>query len=247
MPKSIAFFDSGIGGLTVLKTALKTLPGENFIYFGDSDNAPYGTKEVAEIRELVLHAADFLAQFDLKALVLACNTATSVAVQILRETYPFPIIGMEPALKPAVEKEGAGTVVVCATDLTLRENKLSNLVQRLKAEKQVKLISLQELVRFAENFEFQDPAAEAYIRQQFEPVKWNRISAVVLGCTHFIYYKSILRKLIPPHVKILDGNEGTVKHLVSLIEPEKGTGSRRYFISGREQEPAVFEKYFEML
>ena len=146
----IAFFDSGIGGLTVLQEALKILPHEQYIYFADSDNAPYGIRTSQEIRNLVFDAVEFLIKQDIKALVLACNTATSVAVKELRATYTLPIIGMEPAVKPALKAADNKKTLICATQRTLEEDKLKELIQNLNAESKVEQLSLQNLVIYAE-------------------------------------------------------------------------------------------------
>ncbi|MGB1243021.1 MAG: glutamate racemase, partial [Chitinophagales bacterium] len=125
---NIAFFDSGVGGISVLKEALTLLPNENYLYFADSKNAPYGVKSSEHIRSLMLDATDFLAQQNIKALVVACNTGTSVAIKDLRKKYSFPIIGMEPAIKPALLNDLSKKVLVFATERTLLEDKFHSLV-----------------------------------------------------------------------------------------------------------------------
>ncbi|RNL93435.1 glutamate racemase [Sinomicrobium pectinilyticum] len=245
----IAFFDSGVGGLTVLYEGMKKMPGENFIYFGDSRHAPYGTKSREEIKELVFNAVDFLAAKGLKALVLACNTATSVAVKDLRKKYDFPIIGMEPAVKPAVENSEEYKVLVCATDLTLREEKLNDLVRNLKADNKVDYLSLQELVMFAENFKINGSEVNAYLEKKLSQPDWSKYNSIVLGCTHFIFFREQIRKLIPEHIRILDGNEGTVNNLITKIEVSNDSEGKRikYYISGDEAEAGYFEKYLDYL
>ena len=119
----IAFFDSGVGGLSVLQTAIQVLPPQQYIYFADSVNAPYGTKSKKEIKKLMFEAVDFLQTKNINALVVACNTATSAAIKDLRKQYDFPIIGMEPAVKPAIEKSKKKKIVLFATELTLKEKK----------------------------------------------------------------------------------------------------------------------------
>ncbi|RAV27567.1 glutamate racemase [Sinomicrobium soli] len=245
----IAFFDSGVGGLTVLHEAIQRMPGERFIYFGDSHHAPYGTKTREEITELVFRACAFLAEKKLKALVVACNTATSVAVKALRDTYDFPIIGMEPAIKPAVESSDDKRVLVCATDLTLKEEKLDRLVQDLNAGDKVDYLSLQGLVLLAERFQLDAPETEAYLRHQLSGIPWSRYHAIVLGCTHFIYFREQIRRLIAPHVRILDGNRGTVNNLMTRVHPESSPEKKeiQYFISGQQADAGHFDKYLDYL
>ncbi len=210
----IAFFDSGIGGLTVLQAALQQMPQEHYIYFADSDAAPYGTRSMDEIEALVTKAVKFLDQHHtLKALVVACNTATSVAIDTLRATYAFPIIGMEPAVKPALAQAVGQSILVCATNRTLQAPKLQQLIHQLNANHQVERLSLQELVVFAEQGIWEDHRVLLYLQKQLQSVHWSTIGAVVLGCTHFPYFGPLLRRLIPTAIPILDGHAGTIRQL----------------------------------
>ncbi|MBC9796744.1 glutamate racemase [Sinomicrobium weinanense] len=245
----IAFFDSGVGGLTVLHEAMKKMPGERFIYFGDARNAPYGTRTKKEIRNLVFDAVEFLAGKGVKALVLACNTATSAAVTELREKYDFPIIGMEPAVKPAVENSREHKVLVCATDLTLKEEKLNNLVRDLNAGDKVDYLSLQELVMFAEHFKLNGQEVSAYLKEKLSQPDWNNYDSIVLGCTHFIFFREQIRKLVPDRVCILDGNEGTVNNLMTKIEICNSPDGKeiQYYISGERAEAGYYRKYLDYL
>ncbi len=245
----IAFFDSGIGGLTVLKEAMELMPNEQYIYFADSKNAPYGTKSSQAIRTLVFDAVAFLAQQKLKALVLACNTATSVAVESLRQQYDFPIIGMEPAVKPALEFAVNKKILVCATDKTLEEESLRTLIEYLNGENKVEQLSLQKLVLFAENFEFQHPKVNRYLKDAFANINWAEFDSIVLGCTHFPYFKKQFRSLLPPQIRILDGNLGTVKHLKTRIRPTTATQPTpiEYYISGKKAATDCFDKYFDSM
>lgn len=247
--KKIAFFDSGMGGLTVLHKALKILPYEEYIYFADSNNAPYGTKSTTQIKDLVFDAVDFLVQQDLKALVLACNTATSVAIKDLRQKYKLPIIGMEPAVKLAVESSENKKILVCATQKTLAENKLQTLIENLKAVDQVVQLSLQELVVFAERFDLENPAVETYLQERFDSINWVEFDSIVLGCTHFPYFKNQIKKIIPSNIRILDGNLGTVKHLQQKITPTTNTEPLpiQYYISKEATPASYFNRYFDFL
>ncbi len=244
----IAFLDSGIGGLTVLEEAIKVLPNEEYIYFADSKNAPYGTKSSKKINTLVFDAVRFLAKQDLKALVLACNTATSVSVKKLRKEFSFPIIGMEPAVKPAIEQSDK-KVLICATPKTLKEKKLQKLIKRLNGKEKVERLSLQELVVIAEKFQFKKKKVNRYLKKQFEKVDWTKIDTIVLGCTHFPFFKEEIQNLIPKNIRILDGNVGTVNYLKTQIIPNPTTHplSIRYFISKKPKERAYFDRYFDYL
>ena len=245
---NIAFFDSGIGGLSVLRDAVSLMPNESFIYFADTDNVPYGTKSNDEISLLVKDAVKFLAQLDLKALVLACNTATSVVVSELREKYDFPIIGMEPAIKPAA-KGSNNKVLVCATERTLNEEKLDKLIENLNATDRIVKCSLQELVSYAENFDFNNPELHKYLKEKFSGINWSEYDSIVLGCTHFLFFKPILKSIIPNYISILDGNEGTVKRLISQITLNKLSGKRpvQFYQSKRKIPNLYFDHYLRFL
>ncbi len=249
----IGIFDSGIGGLTVLHTAMKELPAENFIYYADTNHVPYGEKPKDEVRDYILDAASFFKDRGVKALVLACNTATSIAVNELRSHYDFPVIGMEPAVKPAVERTKGKRVLVLATHLTLQEQKFKDLVAKVDNEKIVDFLALPELVDFAERFVFEKEIVLPVLRQKFSHLIPDAYGTVVLGCTHFLFFKKIFSEFFPPLTDIIDGNEGTVKHLKSVLSAKNilskaGGNHISYFNSGVAAENTIrFSKYLELL
>lgn len=233
----IAFFDSGIGGLSVLHHARKILPHEEFIFFADEDNVPYGTKSPEEVLHFVDAAFQFLIAQGVGAIVVACNTATSVAVAEMRKKYSLPIIGMEPALKLALDMFPARKVLVAATAITITGEKIRRLIKRLHAEDFAELKALPKLVEFAERQEFNSVEVEEYLRGELEGYDLEKFSSLVLGCTHFNYFKDTFRKILPPHVKILDGNAGTINELIrrTNLTPESSATTPRVeiFYSGR--------------
>ena len=156
----IGIFDSGIGGLTVLKKIIQVLPNERYIYYADTDNVPYGTKPKEDVKKYIKNAIDFLVSKNVKSIVIACNTATSIAVKELRQMYTVPIVGIEPAAKPAVENRGEKRVLIMATPTTIKEEKLKYLLRRLEAEEYVDLIPMPKLVEFAEKGEFESTEVE---------------------------------------------------------------------------------------
>lgn len=245
----IAIFDSGIGGLTVLYEAQQLLASESFLYYADSHNLPYGPKSSKQIASYVKEAVEFLQQFKLKALVLACNTATSVVVHELRSEYNFPIIGMEPAVKPAAKIANGKKILVCATERTLSEEKLSRLISGLEAEDKVEKLALSELVRFAENAQFEGEELRDYCTKEFSTINWEEFGALVLGCTHFIYFRKLIQSIVPQHVQIVDGNVGTVKRLASLIEIQLSNHSQatEYYESSKKADDSRFENYLKYL
>lgn len=214
----IGFFDSGIGGLSVLRTAIRKLPDENYIYYADTKNVPYGTKSKDDIVRFIFEAVEFLASKNIKILVVACNTATSAAINELRAHYDFPIIGMEPAVKPAIEKNKSKRILIAATSFTLRERKLESLISDLDKKNVVDKLALDKLVVYAENFNFDSTEVKNYLEDQFDSVLIEDYETIVLGCTHFIFYKEIMKELLPPHIEIIDGNEGTINQMIRIMD-----------------------------
>lgn len=235
----IAFFDSGVGGLTVLSEALHHLPSEDYIYYADTENAPYGVKSRNEVKKLVLNAVEEIADKGIKALVVACNTATSIAIKDLREKYSFPVIGMEPAVKPAVESNGEKKrILVVATELTLKEERFKNLVSKLDKGHIIDAVPLSLLVDFCEKGIFHEDIIIPYLMDQFKNLDLNNYSTLVLGCTHFPFYRDYFNRIFPDSTSIIDGNEGTVKRLIHLISAEelvprkKNSGKIEFYNSG---------------
>lgn len=211
----IAFFDSGIGGLSVLAEALRRFSGAEFLYFADEDHVPYGTKSRAEIVRLSLDAVGFLVSRGADGVVVACNTATSAAISELRGAFSVPVIGMEPAVKLAADSFGARPTLLIATPLTIAGEKLARLVGRLECE--TWSLPLPRLVEFAQDLEFDSPAVRAYLREELGKFELERLGSLVLGCTHFNYFKDVLREILPSHVRIIDGIDGTLNRLASEL------------------------------
>ena len=211
----IAFFDSGIGGLSVLAEALARFRDAEFLYFADEDHVPYGTKSRAEIVRLSLDAVGFLVLRGADAVVVACNTATSAAISELRGAFSVPVIGMEPAVKLAADSFGARPTLLIATPLTIAGEKLARLVGRLECE--TWSLALPRLVEFAQDLEFDSPTVRAYLRKELGKFELERLGSLVLGCTHFNYFKDVLREILPPYVRIIDGIDGTLNRLASEL------------------------------
>lgn len=227
----IGFFDSGLGGISILRQTRKLLPAENCLYFGDSLHAPYGVRPLEEVRQLTLEAAEYLISRGVKALVLACNTATSAAASLLREKYPdLIIIGTEPALKPAVERHPGGRILVMATAMTLNEQKFGDLWRQYDDRAQIIPIPCSGLMEFVERGEMDGDAVEAYLLEKLEPVSKVPVDAVVLGCTHYPFLAPVIRRLLGRGPEILDGGEGVARQLQrllaqkGLLNPQPATG-----------------------
>lgn len=225
----IAVFDSGVGGISVLRHLRRLMPGERYLYFGDSANAPYGIRSTREVRALTLAAAEKLVtENSIKALVIACNTATAAAVEQVRQTYPeLIVIGIEPALKVAADHFPGGRVGVMATEVTLREEKFDHLLHRFDEECAVAKIPAPGLVELVEAGQADSPAAEVLLRRVLSPYI-GRLDALVLGCTHYPFAARAISGILGGHVTLLDGGEGTARETRRRLEQadllENGAG-----------------------
>lgn len=227
---TIAVFDSGVGGISVLRHLRRLLPGERFLYFGDSANAPYGTRSTGEVRALTLAAAEKLMTIaPLKALVLACNTATAAAVEDLRAHWPeLIVIGIEPALKVAADHFPGGRVGVMATAVTLREEKFDHLLHRFEGGCTVAKIPAPGLVERIEAGQTQGPQIQALLHGILDPYV-GKLDALVLGCTHYPFVSKTIGEILGPGTALLDGGEGTAREtrrrlaLSGLLENGRGS------------------------
>lgn len=212
-PNPVGVFDSGVGGIGTLSALRRELPQEDFLYFGDTLHAPYGTKPREEVMACVTRVMTHLLSNHVKAVVIACNTATAVAAKELRETYDLPILGMEPALKPAHAMRHGGSILVLATPMTLRLEKFQQLYARY-GEGAIPLPcpGLMELVEQEANEQ-----ARRYLLELLHPYDLRTVDAVVLGCTHYVFLRPLLREILPENVQVLDGNEGTARQLRRVL------------------------------
>lgn len=215
----IAVFDSGVGGISVLRHLVQILPGERFVYYGDSANAPYGSRSTQEVRALTLAAVDkLLAEYPLKALVIACNTATAAAVNDVRAAHPeLIVVGIEPALKVAADHFPGGRVGVLATEVTLREEKFDTLLHRFDENVTIYKIPAPGLVELVEHGKVDAPETEALLRKVLGPYL-GKLDAVVLGCTHYPFARNAIRRVLGDDVVLLDGGEGTARETRRRLE-----------------------------
>ena len=218
----IAFFDSGVGGISVLREAVKILPNESFLFFGDSANAPYGTRPKNEILKLTLgHAARFYKQ-GIKALVIACNTATSAAINELRRVYTdIPVVGIEPALKPAALMSPHPTVIVMGTPLTVSASKFNDLLGHYCDRADVIPLGCPGLMEYVEAGKTDGPEVTACLDALLTPILEKRhVDAIVLGCTHYPFVAPVIRRLAGREVRIFDGGAGTARELRRRLEQD---------------------------
>lgn len=217
---AIGIFDSGLGGISMLCTLSRYLPKERYYYYGDCANAPYGTKSRDEIKERCFAICEEFMQHGVKAIVIACNTATSACVKELRDAYPdLSIIGMEPALKPAVIHKKNQNVLVLATAFTLREKKFSDLMSLYEHEHHIYRQPCPKLVELMESGDFHDPQkVDEALFEYLSPYQDRNIHSIVLGCTHFVFFKQRIQELCGNHVDVIDGNMGTARQVKHLLE-----------------------------
>ena len=210
----IGFLDSGVGGLSVMREAIKIMPNENYIYFGDSKNAPYGVKPTKEIRDLTFNVVDFLIEKGIKGLVVACNTATSAAVSELRRVYPdIPLVGIEPAIKPAVELNRSGKILIMATPMTIKQEEFNLLLNKYKEKAEIVPIPCAGLMEFIEDGVLSGEELEEYLEEKLSIYDKSEISSIVLGCTHYPFVKDVIAKIVGSNVIIMDGGEGTAREI----------------------------------
>ncbi len=239
--RPVGFLDSGLGGISVLGEALQLLPDENYLYFGDTLHIPYGDKPPEMVYQYTHAAVDQLIQMNAKAIVIACNTATSVAAQQLRQELPLPIIGMEPALKPASLLPGEGQVLVMATRNTLKLPKFQSLMS-LYGQDAIPL-PCSGLMECVEDGELDGDRVETLLDGLFAPYRNQPIKAVVLGCTHYPFLRKTISRFFGPDVPLIDGNLGTVRQLRRRLEEENllspGPGGQVTFLSSLSGEEPI--------
>jgi len=234
----IAVFDSGVGGISVLKELVALMPNESYIYFGDSANAPYGTKSHDEISKLTLDNVKKLADEGIKAIVIACNTATSVCINKLRDIYKdIPVVGIEPALKPAVESKKDSTVLVMATPITLSEKKFSDLTENYNDRAKIINLPCPGLMELVEQGITEGEEMEKFLAECFAGLELEKIDSVVLGCTHYPFVKGAIKKFLP-NAELFDGGAGTARQLKRCL-------SEKDMLSENSEGSVVFQNSLE--
>ena len=216
--RPIGVMDSGVGGISVLKHIQALLPHEDLIYFADSKYAPYGNKTPAEITARCFEIADFLIAKDVKALEVACNTATAASIDAMRDKYSLPIIGMEPAVKPAAEASKNGVIGVLATVGTLKSAQFAALLESYGRNVKVVTQACVGLVECIERGELNTPETKALIRQYCLPLLAEGADTIVLGCTHYPFVKDVIREIVGKEISLIDTSAAVAKQLKRQLE-----------------------------
>ena len=245
----IGLFDSGVGGISVLRHMLRLMPDERYLYMGDSANAPYGTKTKEQVRQLSFAVAEKLIARGIKALVVACNTATSAAINDLRSAYPdLIVVGIEPALKLAADRFPKGNLGVMATPMTLREEKFDLLLHRFDSQCRVSKIPAPGLVELIEQGRGNSAEAEILLRSLLKDYIGN-IDALVLGCTHYPFAAEAISRVLGEQVALLDGGDGTAREtkrrlaLAGLLND----GCGEIVIENSSTDPKIIELAYRLL
>lgn len=231
----VGVFDSGVGGISVLQELIRVMPNEDYIYLGDSKNAPYGTKPLETVRRLTFENVKLLLDQGAKGLVVACNTATSAAVRLMRGMYPdLPIVGIEPALKPAALQKEHPKVLVMATPMTVQQEKFRQLMARYEEKAQVYSLACPGLMEFIEAGDLESERLHDFLQELLEPYLKKGLDSIVLGCTHYPFAKKMIRSIAGDAVSIFDGGEGTAREMrrrlsaADLLNPSEKPGTVRF-------------------
>lgn len=240
MPKSgpIGVFDSGVGGLSVLKEVRLLLPFENIIYYADSAYCPYGIKTKEEILSRSFKICDFLLTKESKILVVACNTASAAGLEIFRQKYNIPIVGMEPAVKPATTITKNGKIGVLATAVTLSGGRFSSLLERYQNGADVFSQPCPGLVELVEAGQHESTQATEILKRYINPLLEKGVDTIVLGCTHYPFLKNLVIKIAGNNITVIDTGEAVARYVgrvlaqQDLINPDVKKGTETFYTSG---------------
>jgi glutamate racemase len=216
----IGVFDSGVGGLTILTALRRVLPQEDFIYLGDTAHCPYGTRSEAEVIDLSLRACHFLVQQEVKLIVVACNTASQSALNILRATYKIPFVGVVPAVKPAARITRSGRIGIIATNQAAKAAYLRQLIDDFAEGIEVEAIGSPEMVTLAEQGEFDGPRVEEVVKRTLQPMLDKGVDVIVLGCTHFPALRPVIERQAGKRVQIIDSGAAIARRTYAVLEGE---------------------------
>lgn len=234
----VGVFDSGVGGLTILREIRSALPSEDLVYVADAGHLPYGDKPLEFVRGRAIAITEFLLGLGAKAIVVACNTATAAAIDALRERYAVPFIGVEPAVKPAAAASRSGAIGVLATSATLKSTRYAKLVERFAHGTRVLEQPCAGLADHIERGGLDDTATEELVRGFCAPLLAAGADTIVLGCTHYPLIAHIVRKIAGPQVAVVENGTAVARELDRQLTARgnrrtEGTGTQTFWSSGR--------------
>lgn len=227
-PRPIGVFDSGVGGLTVVTEIRKLLPHESILYYADTRHCPYGPRPATEIRQLAIKAGEFLLGQGAKLIVVACNTASSVALSALRSTLDVPFVGMVPAVKPASLATHARKVLVLATAATVETEVFNELVAQFASGIEVHTQACPGLVDLVECGDADPRRLESLLRHYLEPISTYGLDTIVLGCTHFVFLRNEIQRMVGNDVQVIDTGEAVARQVQRVLAErglEAGSGA----------------------
>lgn len=239
MQQAIAILDSGVGGLTVVKEVMRQLPQEKIIYFGDTARAPYGPRSPQEVRAFTSQIVHFLCGFHPKMIVIACNTATAVALNQIRNRVPIPVLGViYPGARAAIKRTQSKRIGVIGTEGTIRSRAYDRALKRISPDIQVFSKSCSELVPLVEQGDCDSPRAEQIVREALEPLSRIPIDCLILGCTHYPFLEKPIAQVMGPSVQLISSAEETAREMSTILH-ERGQLAKtekpprhRFFCSG---------------
>jgi glutamate racemase len=236
----IVFFDSGIGGLPYLKTAMEHMPGEHFVYVADRENFPYGEKAAGEIIKAVISGVEkIIYKEDPKIIVIACNTASVIALEDLREKFRVPFIGVVPAVKPAAQISVKKRLAVVATSKTVQDGYLKNLIEQFARDCEVILVSAGNVINFVEHRLFDTSRQEKleFLESTLSGLKKEDVDVTVLACTHFLLLEDEFSEVLGKGIKVIDSREGVINQLERImkkfnLERHSVSVKNKFYITG---------------
>ncbi|TMV48383.1 glutamate racemase [Paenibacillus mesophilus] len=245
MHQAIAILDSGVGGLTVAKEVMRQLPQEEIIYFGDTERAPYGPRAADEVLKFTEQIVSYLLQFNPKMIIIACNTATAIALQHIRSQVGIPVVGVvQPGARAAIKKTRSGTIGVIGTENTIRSGAYQHALQAINPHIQVVGLACPTLVPLVEKRLYRSNEAKQTVRESLRPLMNSPIDCLILGCTHYPFLASAIAEVIGPRVAMISSADETARE-VSAILHHRGQLAQsgkipvhRFFCSG---DPGMFQ------
>jgi glutamate racemase len=245
----IGIFDSGVGGLSVMAEVVRELPREDVLFFADSGHCPYGRRTHSEIQRLAQRIVTFLLAQGAKIVVVACNAASAAALAHLREIFQVPIVGMEPAVKPAAERTNSRVVGVLATEATFQGVLFASLVERFASDVEVLTQSCPGLVEQVEAGLVDSPATRRMLEDYLHPMLETGVDSLVLGCTHYPFLRPLIAAIVGAGVEIIDPSPAVARQTARVLREQglvrdAGQGKHTFFTSG---DPRVFSEMLERL
>ncbi|WP_249864969.1 glutamate racemase [Paenibacillus konkukensis] len=246
MQQAIAILDSGVGGLTVVKEVVRQLPQENIIYFGDTDRTPYGPRDPQEVVQFTHQIVDFLLQFQPKMVVIACNTATAVALDEIRTRLTIPVVGViHPGARAAIRTTRSGVIGVIGTEGTIRSNAYEQALRQMAPQTRVFSEACPQFAPLVEKGQFYTEQTRAIVYQSLQGLKNRPMDCLILGCTHYPFLADAISDVMGPEVTLISSAEETAREISAVLDHQgmlAGTDStpvRQFFCSG---DPVMFKQ-----